>query len=168
MDNRVKNPKQCETTVTSSSTFLITVCLWCRACKISPCFVDALGLHTFIFYIKTNSCVRCKTWKPAYLHLQSFHRSAEISHCTVLCYKIMQVLSWSHCGDSMLMETHSTLITTVHRTVDNASIATASTGVKPYPGQISAAAEFTANALVQCTYESKNSAFRVFTKWTFI
>lgn len=156
-----------ETAATSRSTFLITVCLWCRACKTGLCFVDASGLHTLLDCIKANSCVRCETWKPAYLHLQSFHRSAEISRSTDSGYEIMQVLSWSHCGDSVLMETHRTLITTVHHTVDNASIATVSTGVKPNPGQISAAAEFNAHALVQCTYENKSSSFRLFTKWTF-
>lgn len=143
------------------------VFLWCRAFKTGLCFVDASGLRTLIDYIKTNSCVRCETWKPAYLHLQSFHRSFEISCSTVSRYKIMQVLSWSHCGDSVLMETHGMLITTVHSTVDNASIATVSTGVKPNPGRIFAAAEVNADALVQCTYENRSSTFWLFTKWTF-
>lgn len=148
MDNRERNPKQGRNSSNVSFNSPYHVCLWCGACKSSLCFVDASGLHTLIDYIKTNSYERCKTWKPAYLHLQSFHRSAEISRSTISCYQIMQVLSWSHCGDSVLMETQRMLITSVHRTVDNASIATVSTGVKPNPGRIFAAAESTAYALV--------------------
>lgn len=79
----------------------------------------------------------------------------------------MQVLSWSHCGDSMLMETRRVLITTVHRAVDNASIATLSTRVKCNPYWASLTTEFKAHSLGQCTYKNRQLSLTAIYNLTF-